>query len=59
MNYRYIKFPATIGVMLIALLGSLALIGFSFINPWMLEEVLVLTFQRDCSLYWQFCWLVG
>lgn len=47
LNYRYIKLPATIGVMLIALLGSLALIGFSFINPWMLEEAEGLLAQID------------
>lgn len=47
LNYRYIKLSATIGVMLIALLGSLALIGFSFINPWMLEEAEGLLAQID------------
>jgi len=32
-NFRFIKLPTTIGVMLIALVGSLALIGASAFNP--------------------------
>ncbi|CAN5826603.1 sodium:proton antiporter [soil metagenome] len=34
LNYRYFKLPATIGVMLIALLFSLGLIGAGHITPW-------------------------
>ena len=37
-NYRYIKLPATIGVMLIALLVSLALIVVGLFVPWIQED---------------------
>jgi CPA1 family monovalent cation:H+ antiporter len=37
-NYKFIKLPATIGVMLIALLLSLALIGAGAFAPWMRED---------------------
>jgi monovalent cation:H+ antiporter, CPA1 family len=37
-NYRYIKLPATIGVMLIALLVSLALIVIGLFVPWLEED---------------------
>ena len=34
LNFRYFKLPATIGVMLIALLVSLGLIGAGHFAPW-------------------------
>jgi CPA1 family monovalent cation:H+ antiporter len=38
LNFRYIKLPTTIGVMLIALLVSLGLIAIGFFVPWIRED---------------------
>jgi len=47
LNYRYFKLPATIGVMLIALLTSLALIGAGHFAPWIQAAAVQLTVQID------------
>jgi len=47
LNYRYFKLPATIGVMLIALLVSLALIGAGHFAPWIRESAEDLLKQID------------
>ncbi len=47
LNYRYFKLPATIGVMLIALLTSLALIGAGHFAPWIQAAAVQLTAQID------------
>jgi CPA1 family monovalent cation:H+ antiporter len=47
LNHRYIKLPATIGVMLIALLLSLGLIVAGRFAPWLHEDAVNLTKQID------------
>lgn len=47
LNFRFFKLPATIGVMLIALLMSLALIGAGHFAPWIHEAAVGLTKQID------------
>ncbi|HRX53155.1 MAG TPA: sodium:proton antiporter [Verrucomicrobiales bacterium] len=47
LNFRFFKLPATIGVMLIALLMSLALIGAGHFAPWIHESAVGLTKQID------------
>ncbi len=47
LNYRYFKLPATIGVMLIALLMSLGLIGAGIFAPWIRDGAVSLTRQID------------
>ncbi|MFI0473728.1 cation:proton antiporter [Halomonas sp. HMF6819] len=46
-NYRYIKLPTTIGVMLVALLGSLALILISPYNDGLRDEATALVARID------------
>ncbi len=38
-NYRWIKLPTTIGIMLISLVMSLALIGLGHFSPWLTESI--------------------
>src|SRR5664280_374594 len=47
LNYRYFKLPATIGVMLIALLVSAGLIGAGHFAPWIREGAESLLKQID------------
>ena len=47
LNYRYFKLPATIGVMLIALLVSLGLIGAGYFAPWVRDSAVRLLSQID------------
>jgi CPA1 family monovalent cation:H+ antiporter len=47
LNFRFFKLPATIGVMLIALLMSLAVIGAGHFAPWIHEAAVSLTKQID------------
>jgi hypothetical protein len=47
LNYRYFKFPATIGVMLIALLASLGFIGAGNFAPWIRDGAVSFTRQID------------
>lgn len=47
LNFRFFKLPATIGVMLIALLMSLALIGAGHFAPWIHEAAVDLTKKID------------
>lgn len=47
LNFRFFKLPATIGVMLIALLMSLALIGAGHFAPWIHEAAVDLTRKID------------
>jgi CPA1 family monovalent cation:H+ antiporter len=47
LNYRFFRLPATIGVMLIALLTSLALIGAGHFAPWIYDAAVDLTKQID------------
>lgn len=47
LNFRFFKLPATIGVMLISLLMSLALIGAGHFAPWIHETAVGLTKQID------------
>lgn len=47
LNHRFFKLPATIGVMLMALLTSLALIGAGHFAPWISEAAMKLTRQID------------
>jgi CPA1 family monovalent cation:H+ antiporter len=47
LNHRYFKLPATIGVMLIALLVSLGLIGAGTFAPWIRDGAASLTRQID------------
>jgi CPA1 family monovalent cation:H+ antiporter len=47
LNFRFFKLPATIGVMLIALLMSLALIGAGHFAPWIHEAAVDLIDQID------------
>jgi Na+:H+ antiporter len=47
LNFRFVKLPTTIGVMLIALLASLALIGLSFIEPRLAHQAERLLMQVD------------
>jgi CPA1 family monovalent cation:H+ antiporter len=47
LNYRYFKLPATIGVMLIALLVSLGLIGTGHFAPWIRQSADHLLKQID------------
>lgn len=47
LNYRYFKLPATIGVMLIALLVSAGLIGAGHFAPWIREGAVRLLTQID------------
>ena len=46
-NYRYFKLPSTIGVMLMSLLMSLALIGAGQLAPWIQDAAVDLTKQID------------
>ncbi len=47
LNFRFFKLPATIGVMLIALLMSLALIGAGHFAPWIHEAYVTLIKNID------------
>jgi CPA1 family monovalent cation:H+ antiporter len=47
LNYRYFRLPATIGVMLIALLVSLGLIGAGHFAPWIRDGAVHLLKQVD------------
>ncbi len=47
LNFRFFKLPATIGVMLMALLMSLALIGAGFFAPWIQDVAVNLTKRID------------
>ena len=47
LNYRYFKLPATIGVMLIALLVSVGLIGAGHFAPWIRDGTVLLLKQID------------
>jgi len=47
LNFRFFKLPATIGVMLIALLMSLTVIGAGHFAPWIHEAAVGLTKQID------------
>ncbi len=47
LNYRYFELPATIGVMLIALFMSLALMGAGHFAPWLHDAAVRLTRQVD------------
>jgi CPA1 family monovalent cation:H+ antiporter len=47
LNFRFIKLPTTIGVMLIALVGSLALIGLGLVEPSIVQHAERLLKQVD------------
>jgi CPA1 family monovalent cation:H+ antiporter len=49
LNYRYFKLPATIGVMLIALIVSLGLIGAGQFAPWIRENAASLLTRVEFS----------